>query len=267
MTTSRKISCAVCGVGKSSHAVRMTSLLFQQGFKPDYLLIQDNSLVNVANTLHLLQTRAPFPFCDTLWEKCPGNSASLVSLGLLHQIPFYCFSSFAAPSVHALLKTHPVDVVVSTDCPVLRGPFLHLPTFGVLSVHAATLPYFRGNLGTAFNLYMNEPLIASAFFMTPRINEGTIVGRARIPVHPGDQLAKIVERSIKVSADLVAQVIDGLEAKSVGFFRQQPWQGTTFRSTRSADGVWQSAISAEMQRELAIRLGERTYGHYENDRA
>jgi hypothetical protein len=256
MTNTRTIRHAACGARHSADAADMLSHLLQKSIKPEYIVIIDDSGVNVANTTALIRSSDTFPFWPAVWDKGDTDSC-LVSLALRNRIPFYCFRSFGEPVLATFLRERLVDIMVNLGGAKPRGAFLHAPVYGVLSVQAATLPYFRGNWATAFNLYLNEPLQASAFIMTPRIDDGVIVGRANIPVFEGDGLHDVLRRSIGVCADLVLTTLQDISSGRAHFERQQPWHLITQCT----------AMPPDLQADLADRLAKFNYRYYERRRA
>lgn len=96
---------------------------------------------------------------------------------------------------------------LATDGPIVSGPLLYAARYGILSVHAAQLPTFRGNWTTYFNLYHNLPLVVSGFIMQPWVDEGVLLGVRKVPVTRGMNLVQVNEAALHASVDLAAELL------------------------------------------------------------
>ena len=195
----------------------------------------------------------------TKFSKHNEHPDDLYRLAEPNGIPCYGFADLTDPLIPDLLTKYQVDIVVNFDAPPLKGAVLYHARMGVLSIHAANLPYFRGNDATVMNIYNNAPLCASAFIMTPWMDEGGIVGKRSIPVNEGDTLEQVNARALEITAALYCDVLKDLEADSLQFKRQHEWEGVTYRRTGSA-GLTEHAITDQFSEAVSERL-EKKYSY------
>jgi hypothetical protein len=234
------------------------------GLRPDYLIIVDESPVNLANTCALFQSPSePFPFWDGVWELADYQPDCLVSLGLIHSIPFYCVTDLNSPILKSVQRWRSVDLIINTNLEIFGGTFIHQPTYGVLSIHPARLPYFRGDSAAMANLYLDEPLMASAFFHANNIDEGAIVDVEPLPVRKGDDYQAVMRSFGAVSAKLAARVLRSLATGEARVDRQQPWEGITIVGS-DVPSLGQHSFDP-LRTDLGRRLAEGAYSHYESN--
>jgi hypothetical protein len=229
MKTDAAIEVAFCARREDSRAADLIARLIQSGIEPHYLLLVDPSTMNQANTAALVRSSRPdFPFTNEIWER-GEDGRCCITLALERRIPFYCFADVSDPVPTDWVRRHPVDVLLDCGESGLRGEIGYVPNIGVLAVHPARLPEYRGAWAMAANLYANEPLSATAAFIAPRPDQRVIAARCALLVRRGDTVAQIMQRSNPAIAELLAQAIRSLRGE-ITLYRQQPWEGKLYGS-------------------------------------
>jgi methionyl-tRNA formyltransferase len=109
------------------------------------------------------------------------------------------------------------DVIVSVSCPQLfQAPLIQLPPRGCLNVHGALLPAYRGVLPSFWMLANGEAEAGvSVFFVNDDIDAGDLCGQRAFPIHERESLDSLLRRSKAVAAELVLEVLDGVERGTV----------------------------------------------------
>lgn len=112
------------------------------------------------------------------------------------------------------LRFEDADALVSVSCPQLFRPsLLRLPRLGVLNVHGAILPHYRGVLPSFWMLANGEREAGvSIHFVDERIDAGALCAQRAFPIEPRESLDRFVARSKAIAADLLIETLDRLEA-------------------------------------------------------
>ena len=251
----------VYGVRHSRYSHAYLSRLLGMGHRPDCILSIDPSLRNQANSRSLMaHGGTQYPLRAEAWE-ISNAPYCLLKLAAQQQIPYLALADFQCPKLELYLRQNQPSVIVATDGPIVRGPLLYAAQHGILSVHAAQLPTFRGNWTTYFNLYHNLPLVVSAFIMQPWVDEGILLGFRPVCVKRGMDLAQINEAALHASVDLASEILQQMVSATLTPRRQEPWEGETYRG-HILNGVLQPAMPPAQQQELAARLQAGHYGFY-----
>jgi methionyl-tRNA formyltransferase len=83
------------------------------------------------------------------------------------------------------------DVLVLAHCGLVRPNVLSIPREGTVNVHAALLPWVRGNSPLANSLLREIPLGSTAFRVDEGIDTGRILARRLLPVAGGESVAAL----------------------------------------------------------------------------
>lgn len=154
-----------------------------------------------------------------------------------------------------------------TEGPIFKGNILEIPRIGVINIHAAPLPYFRGNWTTFLSLYCAYPPMVSAHIVMEQVDAGSLIDVMKYDIYEGDTLEEVNQRASRACMELAAKVIRDALDKGVSYRRQRIWEGHTYKGCRNSNGVLMPAMSLELQDELKQRMELKRYGFYtEGDR-
>jgi methionyl-tRNA formyltransferase len=105
------------------------------------------------------------------------------------------------------------DVLVSVSCPqIFKKPLIDLPRLGILNIHGAILPQYRGVMPSFWMLAHDEKQAGvSIYFVNEQIDAGDLVGQRVFDILPDDSLASFLRRSKKIAAELLLEVLKELE--------------------------------------------------------
>jgi len=151
----------------------------------------------------------------TLWALARRRSVAAVCRA--HGVVCRKVPDVNSEDVLGQLRALGTDVIVSVSCPQLfRAPLIQLPPRGCLNVHGALLPDYRGVLPSFWMLANGEAEAGvSVFFVNDDIDAGDLCGQRAFPIHEGESLDSLLRRSKAVAADLVLDVLDGVERGTV----------------------------------------------------
>ncbi len=243
------------GIYRSRHAEAIAQAVLAAGLRPPCALIS-------AETDAQLDRSRPYWNRPGWWKDpavlelhaaaCTAEPGTVEHVYRDHAVPYLFVPGFEDPRTHELLRHSGADALLLLESPILRAPIFDVLPGGIINLHAAPLPAYRGNDATYWALYHDEPLLVSAHLVVPRIDFGPVLARCRLPVRRGDALADIDRRGFEACGRLAATVVAQARAEGAPICPQEPWQGRTFR-----------AMPAEIRAELEARLASGGYSFYE----
>jgi methionyl-tRNA formyltransferase len=138
------------------------------------------------------------------------SGRSIAAVCARHGVPCAVAGDVNAPSFLAELQERETDVVVSVSCPqIFRAPLVALPRRGLLNVHGAILPSYRGVMPAFWMLANGETRAGvSVHFVDAGIDTGDLCGQAVFEIPPRESLDAFLKRSKAVAADLVVSVLE-----------------------------------------------------------
>jgi methionyl-tRNA formyltransferase len=111
-----------------------------------------------------------------------------------------------------------VDLVVSIACPqIVREELLECPPEGVINIHGALLPKYRGKLPSFWVLANGEEKTGvTVHYMNEDLDDGPIIVQKEVPICPDDTLHSLVLRSkVQYGASALADAVQQIEAGTV----------------------------------------------------
>jgi methionyl-tRNA formyltransferase len=109
------------------------------------------------------------------------------------------------------------DVVVSVSCPQIFGrDLISLPPQGVVNVHGAPLPEYRGVMPSFWMLANGEPSAGvSIHFVDEQLDAGPLCGQRTFPILADETLDVFLRRSKAIAAELLTEVLERIERGTV----------------------------------------------------
>ena len=145
-----------------------------------------------------------------------------------------------APAFLDELRRLEPDVIISVSCPLIfKRPLIELPPQGILNLHGAILPQYRGVM-PAFRMLANGEKKAgvSIYFVNEDIDAGDLCGQRIFDIPPDDTLDTFLVRSKAVAAELLLEVLAKMEDGTVTRAPLNLAQGSYYRWP-DADSVTQ----------------------------
>jgi methionyl-tRNA formyltransferase len=127
-----------------------------------------------------------------------------------HRVPTLDPASVNDAAFHRQLRQMGVDLIVSIACPqVLKKALLDLPPRGVINIHGALLPKYRGLLPSFWVLANGETETGvTVHYMNEKLDDGPIIVQKRVPIREDDTLHSLVMRSkVEYGADALAEAL------------------------------------------------------------
>jgi methionyl-tRNA formyltransferase len=122
----------------------------------------------------------------------------------------------APPFLEHLRELGP-DVIVSVSCPqIFKSELIELPPKGLLNIHGAILPQYRGVMPSFWMLANGEEEAGvSIYFVDERIDAGDLCAQRAFPIAADDTLDSFLRRSKAIAADLLLEVLPAVEDGTV----------------------------------------------------
>jgi len=163
-------------------------------------------------------------------------------------VPWEDVTDVNAPEFLQKLQALGPDVLVSVSCPLIfKRPLIELPPRGILNIHGAILPQYRGVM-PAFRMLANGEKRAgvSIYFVNEDIDAGDLCGQRVFDILPNDTLDSFLQRSKAEAADLL---LDVLRAMADGTVTRAPLnlsEGSYYK--------WPDAASVSQFRKLGRKF-------------
>jgi methionyl-tRNA formyltransferase len=108
-------------------------------------------------------------------------------------------------------------VLVSVSCPqIFKPPLIELAPHGVLNIHGAILPHYRGVLPSFWMLANGEQQAGvSIYFVNEQIDAGDLCGVRVFDIRPEDSLDSFLIRSKQLAAELLIDILDAMNGGTV----------------------------------------------------
>jgi methionyl-tRNA formyltransferase len=135
-----------------------------------------------------------------------------------HDIPEHTPDNVNDPAFLDELRAREVDLVVSIACPqIVRDDLLACPPEGVINIHGALLPKYRGKLPSFWVLANGEERTGvTVHYMNEKLDDGPIIVQKEVPIRPGDTLHSLVLRSkVQYGASALAEAVQQIEAGTI----------------------------------------------------
>ena len=165
----------------------------------------------VANGFHFARHKA----MDTFGRVVRTRQAYSVRGWLrLHDIACYEPDKIDDPAFYRLLRDLKVDLVISVACPqIVRRELLDLPPKGVINIHGALLPKYRGKLPSFWVLANGEHMTGvSVHYMNEKLDDGPIIVQREVPISSEDTLHSLVLKSkVQYGGHALAEAVARIE--------------------------------------------------------
>jgi methionyl-tRNA formyltransferase len=165
------------------------------------------------------------------------NSQQLAELATAHQITTFVFNKLEKTILEAELNKIKLDLICIASFPYLiPQSIINLPKFGVLNVHTAALPKYRGYHPINWALIKDEPTVGvTLHYVDHGMDTGDIIDQTTIAVTNADDINTLKRRLNDAGAVLLVKAVDRINRsrkKLVG--REQADSQATFAPKRSA---------------------------------
>jgi len=144
------------------------------------------------------------------------------------------------PSFLRELERREVDLVISVACPqIVRTDLLEHPPQGVINIHGALLPKYRGKLPSFWVLANGEDTTGvTVHYMNEKLDDGPIIVQREVPIETDDTLHSLVLRSkVKHGAPALADAVRQIMEGEVELKKNEEEEEATYYSFPTSDAI------------------------------
>ena len=101
------------------------------------------------------------------------------------------------------------DLIISYSAPqIIKAELLGVPKYGVINVHGALLPDYRGCLPSFWYLYNNEKLGgATVHYMSAKIDDGDIIEQGSVDISDCRSMFRLMKKTKAVGGELMIKAV------------------------------------------------------------
>jgi methionyl-tRNA formyltransferase len=134
-----------------------------------------------------------------------------------HGVPCRAVEDVNAPGFLEELRSLGAELLISVSCPqIFKKPLIELPPLGILNIHGAILPQYRGVLPSFWMLANGERQAGvSIYYVDTRIDAGELCGQRVYDIPPDQTLHGFLRRSKEIAAELLIEVLGRVQSGSV----------------------------------------------------
>jgi methionyl-tRNA formyltransferase len=122
-----------------------------------------------------------------------------------------------APEFLDRLRSENAELLVSVSCPqIFRRALIDLPPEGILNIHGAILPQYRGVLPSFWMMANGEREAGvSIYFVNEAIDAGELCAQEVFSIRDDESLEEFILRSKLIAADLLSRTIGAMEQGAI----------------------------------------------------
>lgn len=135
-----------------------------------------------------------------------------------------------APEYVAHIRELNPDLIISYSAPqVVKPELLGIPKYGIINVHGALLPYYRGLLPSFWYLYNDEKVGgATVHLMSADIDDGAIVEQGSVDISDCKTMVQLMKKTKLLGGDLMVKAIVGYAEQTVSTRPNKTEEGSYF---------------------------------------
>lgn len=132
-------------------------------------------------------------------------------------VAYELISDVNAPEFLHQLRKEKAELLVSVSCPqIFRRALIDLPSRGILNIHGAILPQYRGVMPSFWMLANGERQAGvSIYFVNEEIDAGELCGQEVFAIGADETLDTFIMRSKLIGGDLLLRSIDAMERRAI----------------------------------------------------
>lgn len=109
------------------------------------------------------------------------------------------------------------DLIISYSAPqIIKPELLSIPKYGIINVHGALLPNYRGCMPSFWYLYNNEKYGgATVHYMSEDIDDGDICLQGKVDISNCQTMFQLMKKTKQLGGDLIVETIKKIEDGSL----------------------------------------------------
>lgn len=142
-----------------------------------------------------------------------GGTCSIEAAAKAVGADFKTITNVNAPEYISHVKELSPDLIISYSAPqIIKPELLGIPKYGVLNVHGALLPDYRGCLPSFWYLYKDEKLGgATVHYMSEDIDDGDICVQKSVDISDCKTMFELMKRTKLVGGEAMVEAVQRIE--------------------------------------------------------
>jgi methionyl-tRNA formyltransferase len=127
-----------------------------------------------------------------------------------NRVPYRVITDSNAPAFVNHIRELAPDLIISYSAPqVIKAELLSVPKYGVVNVHGALLPDYRGLLPSFWYLYNDETLGgATVHYMSAKIDDGDILEQGSVDISDCRSMFRLMKKTKALGGELMVRAIE-----------------------------------------------------------
>lgn len=159
-----------------------------------------------------------------------GGCCSVKDVARKNRIPFRVITSSNDPAYVQHIRELAPDLIISYSAPqIIKPELLGVPKHGVINVHGALLPDYRGCLPSFWYLYNDEKLGgATVHYMSALIDDGDIIEQGSVDISDCRSMFELMKKTKAVGGELMVKAIRDIANGTVERRKNETEKGSYF---------------------------------------
>ena len=176
------------------------------------------------------------------------GSCSVRDTAKKNRIPYRVITNSNDPAYVQHIRDLNPDLIISYSAPqIIRDELLGVPKHGVINVHGALLPNYRGLLPSFWYLYKGEKEGgATVHYMSAKLDDGDIIEQGSVDISECKSMFRLMKKTKTVGGDLMVKAIEEIAAGTVSARKNETEKGSYF--------TWPTVEQAREFRRMGKRL-------------
>ena len=158
------------------------------------------------------------------------GSCSVLDTAKKNHIPHRVITDSNAPAFVQHIRELNPDLIISYSAPqIIKPELLSVPKYGVINVHGALLPDYRGCLPSFWYLYNDEKLGgATVHYMSAKLDDGDIIEQGSVDISDCKSMFNLMKKTKRVGGELMVRAIEDIAGGAVQSRKNETDKGRYF---------------------------------------
>jgi len=147
-----------------------------------------------------------------------------------NHIPHRVITNSNDPAYVRHIRALAPDLIISYSAPqIIKEELLSIPKYGVINVHGALLPDYRGCLPSFWYLYHDEKKGgATVHYMSAKIDDGDIIEQGSVDLSDCRSMFRLMKKTKELGGELMIRAINDIAEGTVERRKNETEKGSYF---------------------------------------
>ncbi len=173
---------------------------------------------------------------------------SIKDVAAKNKVPYRVITNSNDPRYIQHIREMNPDLIISYSAPqIIKDELLAVPKHGVINVHGALLPNYRGLLPSFWYLYNDEKTGgATVHYMSAKIDDGDIIKQGSVDLSDCRSMFQVMKRTKTIGGELMVKAMEDIADGTVKRQKNETEKGSYF--------TWPTVEQAKEFRKKGKRL-------------